>query len=65
MYLANPEIDRTPINPEEVHDSLFVKGSVDEERELFPVYPESQGISSLLVLPQHRQGLEGERTHAA
>ncbi|MDE2173628.1 MAG: ATP-dependent DNA helicase RecG, partial [Patescibacteria group bacterium] len=46
MYLANPEIDRSPIAPEETHDSLFAKG-VDIPAELYPLYPESQGVSSL------------------
>lgn len=46
MYLANPEIDRSPINPAEAHDSLFVQGAASSAA-LYPIYPESQGISSL------------------
>ena len=46
VYLANPEIDRSPVLPEEAHDSLFMKGTETEEA-LYPIYPESQGISSL------------------
>ncbi|HUQ29919.1 MAG TPA: OB-fold nucleic acid binding domain-containing protein, partial [Candidatus Paceibacterota bacterium] len=48
-YVANPEIDKTPLNPEEMHDSLFLwKSDVHKEEEpLHPVYPESQGVSSL------------------
>lgn len=46
-YLANPTIDRTPIEPDEVHDTLFSKGETPEEKTLYPIYPESQGISSL------------------
>jgi ATP-dependent DNA helicase RecG len=49
-YIANPEIDRTPtVNPEEIHANLFVGGLTSEmaEPDLFPVYPESEGISSL------------------
>lgn len=49
-YVANPEIDRTPIAPEEVHDSLFVKGSSPEDETLYPIYPESMGVSSLWFL---------------
>lgn len=47
MYLANPSIDRTPITPDTVHDSLFTKGEKPEEQPLYPIYPESQGVSSL------------------
>ncbi|MBI2410198.1 ATP-dependent DNA helicase RecG [Candidatus Kaiserbacteria bacterium] len=52
VYLANPEIDRTPVNPEEMHDSLFQQGRTLEQgstldTELYPIYPESQGVSSL------------------
>ena len=54
MYLANPAIDRSPINPEEVHDSLFATNRPTtynlQPTTLFPVYPESQGISSLWFL---------------
>lgn len=50
IYLANPEIDRTPVDLETVHDSLFVKGAEVEDAPLYPVYPESQGISSLWFL---------------
>jgi len=47
IYLANPEIDRSPVSPEEVHDSLFVSSTLPEMETLYPIYPESQGISSL------------------
>ncbi|HET9641563.1 MAG TPA: OB-fold nucleic acid binding domain-containing protein, partial [Candidatus Paceibacterota bacterium] len=46
-YLANPSIDRTPIAPSEVHDTLFSGATEEAERVLYPVYPESFGISSL------------------
>ena len=46
-YLANPEIDKTAIEPENVHDTLFVEGMLPEADQLFPIYPESKGISSL------------------
>lgn len=52
IYLANPDIDRTPVTPEDVHDNLFTKKEGDENStiystELFPIYPESRGVSSL------------------
>ncbi len=59
IYLANPIIDRTPINPETAHDSLFSRGDQsrgESSREggvssaLYPIYPESQGVSSLWFL---------------
>ncbi len=50
IYLANPEIDRSPIAPDAVHDSLFVTKSESGEEALYPIYPESQGVSSLWFL---------------
>ncbi len=47
IYLANPEIDRTPVSPEEVHDNLFAAASMPEGEALFAIYPESRGVSSL------------------
>ncbi|MDO8623928.1 MAG: ATP-dependent DNA helicase RecG [bacterium] len=52
VYLANPEIDRTPVNPEEMHDNLFNGGKRAGGAELasevlYPIYPESMGVSSL------------------
>ena len=49
IYLANPSIDKTPVNPEMAHDSLFYQGST-LDTVLYPIYPESQGISSLWFL---------------
>ena len=53
MYLANPEIDRSPVNPEDVHDTLFTKTddatSIIEDA-LYAIYPESRGVSSLWFL---------------
>src|SRR3989344_1545268 len=48
-YIANPEIDRWPIDPEQAHDSLFALGGEHVET-LYPIYPESQGVSSLWFL---------------
>lgn len=50
IYLANPIIDRTPVNPETVHENLFVAGAEIPSEELYPIYPESQGVSSLWFL---------------
>ncbi len=50
MYLANPEIDRSPITPEDVHDTLFTKAEGIFDETLYAIYPESKGISSLWFL---------------
>lgn len=53
MYLANPEIDRSPVSPEDVHDTLF-KASDESvailDDALYAIYPESRGVSSLWFL---------------
>ncbi len=46
-YVANPEIDKTPLAPEEVHENLFVASGTKEDQPLHPIYPESMGVSSL------------------
>jgi len=46
IYLANPTIDKSPIAPDEAHESLFYQGST-LDKTIFPVYPESNGVSSL------------------
>src|SRR3989338_1534752 len=58
MYLANPAIDKTPVTPENMHDSLFAKSNETTEQEFYPVYPESQGISSLWFLHAVRKVFE-------
>ncbi|MFZ1987793.1 MAG: ATP-dependent DNA helicase RecG [Minisyncoccia bacterium] len=50
IYLANPEVDRTPISPEDVHDNLFATGNLPEGEALYSIYSESKGISSLWFL---------------
>lgn len=50
-YLANPEIDRSPVSPEDVHETLFTEappGIIDDT--LYAIYPESRGVSSLWFL---------------
>ncbi|MBU6388845.1 ATP-dependent DNA helicase RecG [Patescibacteria group bacterium] len=59
IYLANPAIDKSPVAPEEIHDSLFVKG-VETDRALYPVYPESQGVSSLWLMHAIRKVFEAK-----
>ena len=61
VYLANPEIDTSPIPPEEVHDSLFTKGAEMLDQALYPIYPESKGVSSLWITHAIRKAFE---THA-
>jgi len=46
-YIANPEIDKSAILPENVHDSLFVHGDGAESDPLYAIYSESKGVSSL------------------
>ena len=46
IYLANPGINTSPVAPEEIHNSLFAAGTT-VPAELYPIYPESHGISSL------------------
>ncbi len=63
VYLANPAIDRTPIDPEEAHDSLFHQGRTLQQGStldsaLYPIYPESQGVSSLWLLHAVRKVFE-------
>ena len=64
-YVANPEIEKSPLLPEEAHKNLF-SGSAKAERlepsALFPVYPESQGLSSLWLMHAVRRAFEA-RVH--
>ncbi len=46
IYLANPEIERTPIKPEDVHNTLFSGATEICDQTLYPVYSESKGVSS-------------------
>jgi ATP-dependent DNA helicase RecG len=46
-YLANPAIDRSPVEPGEIHQNLFVAGGDMPEDGLFPIYSDSRGVSSL------------------
>ncbi len=46
-YMANPAIDRTPLDPLHAHENLFTETSETDAFPLFPVYPERKGVSSL------------------
>ncbi|MGE5541052.1 MAG: ATP-dependent DNA helicase RecG [Bacillota bacterium] len=61
-YLANPEIDKTAIEPEAIHENLFAAGNLPEGDTLYPVYSESKGISSLWLTHAVRKALEAD-TH--
>lgn len=51
IYLANPEIDKSPVSPDDVHESLFMTADAPIiEDTLYAIYPESRGISSLWFL---------------
>ncbi|MFA5942234.1 MAG: ATP-dependent DNA helicase RecG [Candidatus Paceibacterota bacterium] len=54
IYLANPAIDKSPIAPDAAIDSLFTSRGDTSQRgvtsALYPIYPESQGVSSLWFL---------------
>lgn len=58
-YLANPEIDRTPVTSEDVHDTLFTDAGGEAEHTLYAIYPESKGISSLWFLHAQKRLFEG------
>jgi ATP-dependent DNA helicase RecG len=58
VYLANPEIDKSPIRPEEIHDSLFSKSTETPDESLHPIYSESKGISSLWITHAIRKVFE-------
>ncbi len=71
MYVANPEIDRSPvISPDDAHTTLFHKGRTLQQSsfeqgptlltdtELYPMYPESMGISSLWFLHAIKKVIE-------
>lgn len=63
-YVANPEVDRSAVLPESVHDSLFSKGETPLDEALHPVYPESMGVSSLWFTHAVRRLIEA-RVHEA
>jgi ATP-dependent DNA helicase RecG len=61
IYLANPEIDKSPVPPEAVHENLFTDidtGTAIVEDALFGIYPESRGVSSLWFLHAEKRLFE-------
>ncbi|MBU2329848.1 ATP-dependent DNA helicase RecG, partial [Patescibacteria group bacterium] len=58
LYLANPEIDRSPVNPEDVHETLFQHANQPEQESLHGIYPESKGVSSLWFLHAVKRAFE-------
>ena len=69
MYLANPAIDRSPVASGEAYDSLFNQIREVGPRDvvarsdlamLYPIYPESQGVSSLWFLHAVKKIFETE-----
>jgi len=61
-YVANPEIDRTPVRPDDVHDTLFKEAEDPRafEETLYAIYPESKGISSLWFLHAMKRVFEAK-----
>ncbi len=49
LYLANPDIDRSMVLPENIHENLFAHGDLPEGEALYAIYPESKGVSSLWI----------------
>ncbi|KND51367.1 MAG: ATP-dependent DNA helicase RecG [Parcubacteria bacterium C7867-001] len=47
LYIANPEIDTGSAATEALHENLFAAGNLPNADELYAIYPESRGISSL------------------
>ncbi|MFA5840659.1 MAG: ATP-dependent DNA helicase RecG [Candidatus Paceibacterota bacterium] len=46
VYLANPEVEKLPNMPIDVHDTLFKKNNLPNEGFSYPVYTETRGITS-------------------
>lgn len=63
-YLANPEIDKSPIPPDDVHETLFSHAGEVPDETLYPIYPESKGVSSLWLTHAVRRVLEAGVQHA-
>lgn len=62
IYLANPEIEKTAVMPEDVHDSLFRESTETINTQLHPVYSESKGVSSLWITHAIRKVFDA-KTH--
>jgi RecG-like helicase len=50
LYIANPEVEKLDALPVDRHDSIF-KGSEITDDTIYPVYRETKGVTSKVVLP--------------
>lgn len=46
LYLSNPKVEKMITKPGHIGTSLFNEGEIDHEFTLYPVYPETKGITS-------------------
>lgn len=49
LSITNPEIEKTPTLPIDIHDTLFVKEGVENSGIRYPIYPESRGVTSKFI----------------
>ncbi len=56
-YLANPKIEPIETLPADTHDSLFA--GEREEEILYPIYPESKGVTSLWIFHSIKKIIAG------
>ena len=49
LSITNPEIEKTPTLPIDIHDTLFVKEGVENSGIRYPIYPESRGVTSKYI----------------
>lgn len=55
-YIANPKVERIQTLPEDTHKSIFADGS---EETLYPIYPETKGVSSLWLYDKVSKAFAG------
>lgn len=46
-YIANPSVEKSAVSPDNVHENLFAAAELPDADTLYPIYPESRGVSSL------------------
>ncbi len=46
LYMSNPKIESITVLPDGVGDSLFADRMTEESHTMYPVYPESKGVTS-------------------
>ncbi len=49
LTITNPEIEKTPTLPIDIHDTLFVKEGSTSAGIRYPIYPESRGVTSRFI----------------